>query len=93
MSNQPSIAKTGISPSRVINTSYLATLNDFYKCNICFNIMINPTDCENCGHSYCYECITSHNCPYGCEAKLLKPSSSGIRALLSNLVFKCENEG
>lgn len=93
MSNQPSIAKTGIPPSRVINTSYLATLNDFYKCNICFNIMINPTDCENCGHSYCYECITSHNCPYGCEAKLLKPSSSGIRALLSNLVFKCENEG
>lgn len=93
MSTQPSTTKAGIPPSRVINTSYLATLNDFYKCNICFNIMINPTDCENCGHSYCYECITSHNCPYGCETKSLKPSSSGIRALLSNLVFKCENEG
>ena len=95
ITSQPSktTKSPGISPSRVINTDYLSTLNDFYKCNICFNIMVNPTDCGTCGHSYCYDCITSHNCPYGCETKNLKPSSSGIKALLSNLIFKCENLG
>ena len=28
----------GIDPKRVLNTEYLESLGDFYKCNICFNI-------------------------------------------------------
>lgn len=46
----------GIDLSRLINKDYLTSLGDFYKCSICSKIMINPTDCESCGHSFCYEC-------------------------------------
>ena len=83
----------GIDLSRLINKDYLNTLGDFYKCSICSKIMINPTDCENCGHSFCYECISKTNCPFGCKKKNLKPASNGITNLLNNLKFKCSNEG
>ena len=83
----------GIDISRVINKDYLLSWGDFYKCIICSKIMINPTDCENCGHSFCNECISISKCPYGCEKKSLKPASMGIKNLLNNLKFKCFNEG
>ena len=51
----------GIVLSRVINKDYLISLGDFYKCSICSKIMINPTDCENCGHSFCNQCISKSN--------------------------------
>ena len=83
----------GIDLERLINKDYLTPLGDFYKCSICSKIMINPTDCESCGHSFCYECISKSNCPFGCKEKNLKPSSNGITNLLNNLKFKCNNEG
>ena len=83
----------GIDLARLINKEYLTPLGDFYKCNICNKIMINPTDCENCGHSFCYECISKTKCPFNCEKKNLKPASNGITNLLNNLKFKCVNEG
>jgi len=83
----------GIDLSRVINKDYLLSLGDFYKCSICSKIMVNPTDCENCGHSFCNECISKSNCPFGCEKKSFKPASMGIRNLLNNLKFNCPNEG
>ena len=83
----------GIDPERLINEEYLSSLGDFYKCSICFKIMINPTDCEECGHSYCKECISKLKCPFGCKKKLLKNSSIGIYNLLKNLNFNCPNKG
>ena len=83
----------GIELSRVINKDYLLALGDFYKCSICSKIMINPTDCESCGHSFCNQCISKSKCPFGCEKKSFKPSSMGIKNLLINLKFKCPNEG
>ncbi len=83
----------GIDLSRVINKDYLLSLGDFYKCSICTKIMVNPTDCESCGHSFCNECISKSKCPFGCEKKSFKPVSMGIRNLLNNLKFKCQNEG
>ena len=59
----------GINPSRVINKDYLKTLDEIYKCPICNNIMINPTDCVNCGHSFCYDCILKTECPFKCKNK------------------------
>ena len=81
----------GLDESRVINQDYLHSLDDVYKCNICFKIMDNPTDCENCGHSFCYECIKQLKCPFGCQNKSLKPSSMAIKNILSNIKFKCLN--
>ena len=86
------IKNVGLDESRVINKEYLHSLDDVYKCNICFKIMDNPTDCENCGHSFCYECINKLKCPFGCQNKSLKPSSMAIKNILSNLKFKCLNE-
>ena len=83
----------GIDLSRVINKDYLLSLGDFYKCNLCSKIMVNPTDCESCGHSFCNECISKSNCPFGCDKKAFKPASMGIKNLLNNLKFKCSNEG
>ena len=83
----------GIDPERIINKEYLSSLGDFYKCSICFKIMLNPKDCEECGHSYCYECISILNCPFGCKKKSIKNTSVGIINLLKNLKFKCLNEG
>ena len=84
---------TGINPSRVINKDYLKTLDEIYKCPICNNIMINPTDCVNCGHSFCYDCIVKSECPFKCKNKNIKISSMGIKTLLNKLIFKCENKG
>ena len=83
----------GIDPERIINKEYLSSLGDFYKCCICFKIMLEPKDCEECGHSYCNECITKLNCPFGCKKKSLKNTSVGIINLLKNIKFKCLNEG
>ena len=83
----------GIDLSRVINKDYLQSLGEFYKCSICSKIMVNPTDCESCGHSFCNECISKSKCPFGCEKKSFKPASMGIRNLLNNLKFNCPNEG
>ena len=83
----------GIDLSRVLNKDYLLSLGDFYKCSICSKIMVNPIDCESCGHSFCNECISKSKCPFGCEKKSFKPSSMGIKNLLINLKFKCPNEG
>ena len=86
------IKNNGLDESRVVNKEYLHSLDDVYKCNICFKIMDNPTDCENCGHSFCYECINKLKCPFGCTNKSLKPSSMAIKNILSNIKFKCLNE-
>ena len=82
----------GIDPERIINIEYLSSLGDFYKCSICFKVMIDPKDCEECGHSYCNECISVLNCPFGCKKKLIKNTSIGIINLLKNIKFKCQNE-
>ena len=91
--NKKSSISGGIDPERIVNKEYLSSLGDFYKCNICFKIMITPTDCEECGHSYCQECISKLKCPFGCKKKSLKNSSVGIFNLLKNLKFNCPNEG
>ena len=59
--NKKLFIQGGIDPERIINKEYLSSLGDFYKCSICFKIMISPKDCEECGHSYCYECISILN--------------------------------
>ena len=91
--NKKSDISGGIDPERIINKEYLSSLGDFYKCCICFKIMLDPKDCEECGHSYCNECISKLNCPFGCKKKSLKNTSVGIINLLKNIKFKCLNEG
>ena len=83
----------GFDESRIINKDYLNSLEDIYKCGICFKIMDNPTDCESCGHSFCYECIKNLKCPFKCQNKQLKSSSQNLKDILSKLEFKCLNKG
>ena len=88
-----SINLIGINPNRVINKDYLNSLNDIYKCPICQKILVNPTDCEECGHSFCNDCIMKNECPFKCKKKILKQSSMAIKNMLNKLIFKCENKG
>ena len=89
---QPLIIGGGFDESRVINKDYLNSLEGVYKCGICFKIMDNPTDCETCGHSFCYDCIKNLKCPFKCQNKKLKPSSQTLKDILSKLKFKCMNK-
>ena len=43
----------GYDENLVINKNYLESLDNIYKCNICNKIMINPVECEECGHNFC----------------------------------------
>jgi len=83
----------GVPIIRVNNIDYLNSLRGIYKCNICFKIMINPSDCDKCGHSYCFDCISDSNCPFNCLNYNIRSSSIGIKLILNNLNFKCENDG
>ena len=83
----------GFDESRIINIDYLNSLEGIYKCGICFKIMDNPTDCESCGHSFCFECIKKLKCPFKCKNKELKPSSQNLKDILNKLKFKCLNKG
>lgn len=83
----------GFDESRIINKDYLNSLEGVYKCGICFKIMDNPTDCETCGHSFCFECIKRLKCPFKCKNKELKPSSKSLKDILNKLKFKCLNIG
>ena len=66
----------GIVLERLINKDYLTPLGDFYKCSICSKIMINPTDCESWGYSFCQECISKSKCPFCCKEKNLNTASN-----------------
>ena len=48
--------------------------------------MLDPKDCEECGHSYCYECISILNCPFGCKTKSIK-NTSAYAAIYKNRAF------
>ena len=82
-----------LNPNRIINKEYLNSLKDIYICPICKNILTNPTDCEECGHSFCNDCIMKNECPFKCKKKILKQSSMAIKNMLNKLIFKCENKG
>jgi predicted Zn-ribbon and HTH transcriptional regulator len=69
----------GYDEDLVINKNYLESLDGIYKCNICNKIMINPVECEECGHNFCNDCISSSDCPFGCKTKVIKPSSLAIK--------------
>ena len=91
--NKNNIYIGGYDEDLVINKNYLLSLDTIYKCNICYKIMINPVECEKCGYNFCYNCINSSDCPFGCKETKIKESSLAVKNLLSFLRFKCPNKG
>lgn len=87
---------TEISEDRLVNPVN-SNLDHLMKCKICFNILVNPHDCDQCGNTFCYNCINSlvqnnKPCPFKCENYSIKPSSLVITTFLSNLKFYCLNK-
>lgn len=77
------------------------------QCKLCFNILIDPYDCQCCLHTFCYNCIkayikSNNHCPFTeffsnnpfpkSPLKLLKKSSSNITQLIAGLKFQCKNK-
>ena len=85
--------KEGLDINLVINKNYLNSLGDIYKCSLCQKIMLNPVECELCGHDFCFNCLNSSNCPFGCKTKKINKASLSIYNILNNIKFKCANIG
>jgi hypothetical protein len=90
--------KQGINLSRLLKSEEYKDLVEIIKCGICFQILLNPVDCNECQHSFCHGCINylkseGISCPYGCDLKNFhaNTSSLGIKNILSMLRFKCIN--
>ena len=91
--NNQQLIKKGFDLNLVINKNYLNSLDNIYKCCICEKIMINPVECESCGHNFCYNCLSSKGCPFGCKQLKINEATLSIYNILNNIKFKCENIG
>ena len=91
--NEKELNKKGLDINLVINKNYLNSLGDIYKCFLCKNVLLNPVECEICGHNFCYNCLNSANCPFGCKDKKINKASLSLYNILNNIKFKCQNIG
>ena len=91
--NEKELNKKGLDINLVINKNYLNSLGDICKCFLCKKILLNPVECEICGHNFCYNCLNSTNCPFGCKDKKINKASLSLYNILNNIKFKCQNIG
>ena len=88
-----------------INWSFLREVPDYMKCNICFNIFVDPQLLSCCGRNICKECIDSHirrvsslsdpspSCPY-CREKDFQPiKNSALEVSINQLKIQCPYQG
>lgn len=87
-----------IEPDLVINKDFLKSLGSNAICSICSGIIFDPVQCLYCENSFCKDCIEGwinkqgkNSCPFRCTNPSFK-ASRVIKNLLSNLIFKCQNE-
>ncbi len=95
MENRPH--HMGIDINRLLNKEGYKNFDHLIKCKICFNILLNPQDCEQCGNTFCKDCIShllvnKKPCPFNCENFSIKPSSLSITSFLSSMKFSCINK-
>ena len=83
----------GLDSNLVINKNYLNSLGDICKCCLCQKIMFNPVECEQCGHNFCYTCLSTSGCPFGCSHLKINKASLSIINILNNIKFECANVG
>ena len=83
----------GLDSNLVINKNYLNSLGDICKCCLCQKIMLNPVECEQCGHNFCYFCLNTSGCPFGCSHLKINKASLSIINILNNIKFECANVG
>ena len=87
------LIKEGFDINLVINKNFLNSLGDIYKCSLCHKIMINPVECEQCGHNFCFNCLNASGCPFGCTPLKINKASLSIINILNNIKFECANMG
>lgn len=87
-----------IDPDLVINKEAFKTIESNAICSICDGIIINPIQCNICENSFCETCIDDwkkkqggNSCPFRCSNPTFK-SSRLVKSILSNLIFKCQNQ-
>ena len=83
-----------INESNIIKDEIYNTFESLITCNICLDIIIEPTMCMNCQNVYCKKCIqkwskVNNNCPNRCQNPDYQKCLS-IGELLSKLNFNCK---
>lgn len=86
-------------PEVIINSNEFFSFNDiseFLTCRICFNILIDPVECNTCRNLYCSYCLDNWQkisgeipCKFRCENSILMTNCRLILTLLEKLILKC----
>ena len=84
-----------INEENIINDEWYRSNQDSIICQICKNIIIEPTMCIHCKCVYCRACINrwrliDAKCPLRCVNPNYKISQDMCK-ILSKLKFKCKN--
>ena len=84
-----------INENYIVKDEIYNTFESSITCNICLDIIIEPTMCMKCQNVYCKECIQNwlkinNRCPNRCENPNYQKSLS-TGELLSKLNFNCKN--
>ena len=74
----------------IINKEYYEGVKEIVNCLICFNIIENPLQCDQCQNCFCAKC-TRHlkGCPLRCDQSKFIPSFI-CKKLLSQIKIKCK---
>jgi hypothetical protein len=59
LKNNKSNFTAGIHIDRLVNKETYKNFDELIKCKICFDILVNPFDCEKCGNTFCHDCAVN----------------------------------
>ena len=84
-----------------INWSFVREVPDYMKCNVCFNIFVEPQLLSCCGRNICKHCIENHiqrvssqtdqkpSCPYCREEEFQQIKNSALEVSVNQLKVQC----
>jgi hypothetical protein len=84
-----------------VNWSFLKEVPDYMKCNVCFNIFVDPQLLSCCGRNICKSCIENHvrrvsslrdqipSCPYCREEGFQPIKNSALEVSINQLKIQC----
>ena len=81
-----------ISPDDIYNQYESQNIIPLLICQICFQVLNSPVQCQKCDNCFCELCIQKNKkcCPYRCYNPNFKKNKF-VNNVLATLKFKCKN--